>query len=151
MTSQAALQHSQEVLHLLDQAAAWLKRSFQQCQNIDVHEALQPEQYDALETLTSRFARVSDIIVQQMFRAIDKVELEEGGSLLDALNRAHKRNLIPSVDALRDVRDLRNEIAHTYQSDNLSAFHGEIMIRVPMLFDVIERCRNYLSDRTATL
>jgi hypothetical protein len=52
------------------------------------------DEFDDMETLASRFARVSDIIFQKLFRNIDQVELEDKGSFIDAVNRAHKRELI---------------------------------------------------------
>ncbi|MBU0559155.1 MAG: hypothetical protein KKG93_06175, partial [Bacteroidetes bacterium] len=67
-----------------------------------------------METLASRFARVSDIVFQILFRSIDQVELENKGTLLDAVNRAHQRGLIESIDKMREIRDLRNQIVHEY-------------------------------------
>lgn len=45
---------SQSVAQLVD-ASKWLQRSFNQCQNFDLHHELSAEQYDALENLSSRF------------------------------------------------------------------------------------------------
>ena len=70
----------------LEGATRWLKRSYKKCQ-IEISKDLTEEEFDALETLTSRFSRVSDMILQKLFRNIDKLEFEEGGTLLDASNK----------------------------------------------------------------
>ena len=82
-----------ETLSRMDDAAKWLERSRGICQKIGIKESYEDGEYDAFETLTSRFARASDMLLQKVFRAIDRVELEEGGTLLDVLNRAEKRGL----------------------------------------------------------
>jgi len=74
--------------HELQNALTWLRRSVEKCSRIGRQTVWSPDDYDALEALTSRFARVSDMLLQKFFRALDKVKLSEGGTLLDVLLRA---------------------------------------------------------------
>ena len=140
----------QESLARLDSAERWLQRSYSLCRDIDFTEELAEEQYDALETLTSRFARVSDMVLQKVFRNIDKLELEDGGTLLDALNRAEKRGLVESVDQFRLMRELRNEIAHEYSLDELQELFTRVRDYTPALFSIIGKikayCQRYRED-----
>ena len=80
-----------DTINILDNAVHWLKRSYTICSGIGVKESYTEEESDDLETLTSRFARVSDILIQKAFRSIDAVEFENKGTLIDVVNRAHKR------------------------------------------------------------
>lgn len=152
MTQQDYISLLEESLIRLDDAARWLQRSYRLCREIDVRDQPSEEEYDALETLTSRFARVSDMILQKVFRGIDKLEFEEGGTLLDALNRAEKRGLIESVDQFRLIRELRNEIAHEYSLDELRELFRSVLEHTPILFAMIDNigayCRQYRTDET---
>ncbi|MDX3773637.1 hypothetical protein QE250_05860 [Chromatiaceae bacterium AAb-1] len=75
----------------LNDASRWLRRSYEKCQHFDLQRPLTEEQYDALENLSSRFARVTDILLNKTYRALDAAELMEPGSLIDSVNRAVKR------------------------------------------------------------
>src|SRR5262245_14706280 len=64
--------------------------------------ALSVEHRESCEALTSRFARLCDLLVQRLFRTLDQVELTDEGTVLDRLNRAEKRGLIASADEWRE-------------------------------------------------
>ena len=143
MTQQDYLSVLREALDRLEDAERWLRRSYRMCREVDVEDALSEEDYDALETLTSRFARVSDMLLQKVFRSIDRLEFEESGTLLDALNRAEKRGLIESVDQFRLIRELRNEIAHEYSLDDLSELFRSVLNYTSLLFAMIDKVKAY--------
>ena len=140
-----------DTLNDLEESRHWLKRSYDICKAIGIKDAYSDEEFDAFEILTGRFARTCDMIVQKGFRSIDKVEFEDrGGALIDALNRAHKRGLIDSIDEIRIVRDLRNEIVHEYRRANLQKLFQSILTQTPGLFLLLDRirvyCRKYESE-----
>jgi len=114
---------------------------------IGIKEEYLEEEFDAFETFTSRFARTVDIILQKVLRSIDRVELEDQGTLLDVLNRAHKRGLIDSVDEIRLIRELRNDIVHEYTSGKLADLFADVMSNVPKLLDVAERIDRYCREK----
>ena len=132
-----------DTLKDMDESRYWLKRSYDICQAIGVKDAYNEDEFDAFETLTGRFARTCDIIIQKGFRSIDKVEFEDRGALLDALNRAHKRGLIDSIDEIRIVRDLRNEIVHEYRRLHLQKLFQSILAQTPGLFSLLDRISDY--------
>lgn len=86
---------------------------------VQVTEDWSPEGLEKVEALTSRFARVVDLLIHRVLRSIDYYELQEPGTLLDVANRAERRGLIDSVDWLREVKDARNRIAHDYTGERL--------------------------------
>ena len=143
-----------ETLCQLDDSARWLRRSFARCRKAHDKAVLSPGDLDAFEALTSRYARASDVILQKLFRGLDALELEDGGTLLDALNRAEKRGLIDSANDFRVIRELRNEIAHEYAQANLRPLFESVLELTPTLLDIIRRAhiyfRQYLTLRPPT-
>ena len=137
------IQNLFKTLQYLDEAGSWLKRSYDICREIGLKDDYSPDEFDKFETLTSRFARVSDIIIQKVFRSIDAVEFEEKGTLIDVVNRAHKRNLINSVDEIREIKDLRNEIAHEYIKELLINIFQDSLRFTPKLFEIITKVKKY--------
>ena len=143
MTQNEYIENLRTVLNDLDKSLYWLKRSFNKCRSLNMNDNLTDDNYDDLETLTSRFTRTSDITIQKVFRAIDKTEFTEGGTLIDVLNRACKRKIIGSLDEIREIRDLRNEIAHSYVTNDIKLFLTDIKKQIPILFSIIEKTKKY--------
>lgn len=139
----------EETLRQLDDGATWLRRSLKRCQKVAAKSELSAADLDAFEALTSRFARLSDMILQKLFRGLDRIELEDSGTLLDALNRAEKRGLVDSAAAFREIRELRNEIAHEYAQEELSELFEGVLQHSPALLEIVRRaddyCLRYLS------
>lgn len=132
-----------ETLRQVDDGARWLRRSLTRCQKSAHKPELTPADLDAFEALTSRYARVSDMVLQKLFRGLDALELEDSGTLLDALNRAEKRGLIDSANAFREIRELRNEIAHEYAQENLRPLFQSVLEQAPILLEIIRRSHEY--------
>jgi uncharacterized protein YutE (UPF0331/DUF86 family) len=88
------------------------------------------------------------MILQKLFRGLDALELEDHGTLLDALNRAEKRGLVDTASGFREIRELRNEIAHEYAQDNLRPLFLSVLEHTPILLEIVRRshdyCRRYL-------
>ena len=137
------LAHVRDVLAQLDEALRWLNRSYRICSRIGVKPDYTEDECDAFEALTSRFARTSDILLQQVYRSIDVVELEDQGVMLDRLNRAEKRGLMQSIDEARSIRELRNSIAHEYIHDQLVTLFHDVLAWTPRLIVLIETAQHY--------
>ncbi|MDR3355597.1 MAG: hypothetical protein LBO04_00205, partial [Spirochaetaceae bacterium] len=97
----------------------WLQYSYEQCILTGIKSDYTKDEFDKFENLTSRYARTCDLLVNKVLRSIDVVEFNDPGSIIDAANRAEKRGLIESVSELRELKDLRNEIAHEYETTGL--------------------------------
>lgn len=88
-----------------------------------VRKEISPDELERLESLTSRFARLSDLLIQRVMRLVDDVELAPSGSVLDRIYRAEKRGWVTRADVLMRIRELRNLIAHEYAADKLGEIH----------------------------
>ena len=71
-------------------------------------------QLESVEAFTGRFARAVDLLVNKVLRSLDRVELKPEGTLLDVINRAEKRGFVGQAEELREMKDVRNMIAHDY-------------------------------------
>lgn len=119
MTDSNNIQLLKENLEAMDSAIYWLERSIGICNQIGIKMDYAEEEYDAFETLSSRYVRAIDLIVRKVLRTIDLVEFEQPGTLIDTVNRAERRGLIDNVNALRTMTDLRNHKGHNKEGQTL--------------------------------
>lgn len=127
-------------------ARNWLQRSYELSPR-PPFLSLAHADWDQLEALAGRFARVTDLIIHKLLRAIDRCELEETGTLLDSANRATKRGLITSPDVLRDFKDIRNEIVHEYAIEDLAGLYADIHTATKDLLLLVSTIETYLRDK----
>jgi len=142
-TKRTALENLTACSEQLQGALKWLNRSYLQCQSISLETKFTDEDFDKLENLTSRFARVTDILIHKMYRAIDVVELKQPGSLIDTINNAEKKQLIDSVDQARTLKDIRNEIAHEYILEDQRLIFSEVLTETKQLLKLSEKAITY--------
>lgn len=135
-------------LELFRKAIHVLGISYKKCDDIGSKEEYTNDEMEAFEVLTSRFARAGDILTQKIFRLIDELELEERGSVIDRINRAERREMISSAEAFKDIRQLRNQIAHEYAEGSILDIFRDVFSLSPMLmhcFDSVEKyCQKYV-------
>ena len=94
------------------------------------------------ESLTSRLARLADLLVQRIFRLIDNIELADAGTFLDRIYRAEKRGWANAADLIR-IRELRNLIAHEYASDKMLEIHAAVASMSSTLLATVPRVMSY--------
>jgi len=102
------IKNLEELLEHLKKAKSILIKSFNRCELIGIKAAYDEMELAQFEAFAARFSRASDFLQQKIFRSIDTIELAEGGTLIDALNRAEKRNIINSKDEMIAIRELKN-------------------------------------------
>lgn len=134
-------QYLEEQLLLAEKAAKALRFSYDRTESVPdtTDQAVAPEQAERLEALAARFARLSDILVQKVFRAIDAIELVDEGTLLDRLARMEKRRVIDSTETWKKIRELRNQIAHDYVLKDLHHLYNQVYECVPTLIETLLR------------
>ena len=132
----------QEELAGLQLAAGYLQYSMGRCQNLIGQEALPPEKLERLESLTSRFARLADLLIQRIFRLVDEIELTGGGTILDRIYRAEKRGWANAAELIR-IRELRNLIAHEYATEKMFEVYRAVAVMSPVLLATVPRVVAY--------
>ncbi len=124
----------QEQIARAQRAAQALRFAYEQVQRRGaLPDPIPPEHALALEALTARFARLADLLIQKVFRAQDALLLEDEGTLIDRLNRAERRGVIDSAADWRQIRALRNQIAHEYVLEDLRPLFEAVLRWTPVL------------------
>jgi len=120
---------------LLESATNIFLYSYHQCKEVGIKEHYSYEELDKIEAFTSRFARLSDILIQKIFRLIDRIDLEDTGTIRDRINRAEKKGLVEDADIFIQIRILRNDIAHEYLPDAVKETYKKVIELSPHLLD----------------
>ena len=128
---------------LLEKQLFWLNHSFDEAEKVGLKSEYEVFEFDSYENLCSRFSRMIDFLVRKIFRSIDAVEFENQGTLIDAVNHAHKRGLFENIETIRQIKDLRNDIAHEYIDDALQDLFEDIMKLTPHLIEIAKNTLKY--------
>lgn len=130
----------------LQLAAQYLSYSLERCNQLgDLAAQTSPEALERLESLTSRFARLADLLSQRIFRLVDDIELVGGGTLLDRIYRAEKRGWV-DASLMIEIRELRNMIAHEYANDKMPDIFSAVMHLSPPLLAVAPKVMQHAED-----
>ncbi len=134
-------------LKVLNDARDVLLYSFKKCTAIGIKETFEPEELESFESFTGRFARLSDILIQKIFRLVDELDLDSRGTIRDRINRAEKKELIDSSDVFVEIRMVRNDIAHEYLPEAIHDIFEKVLTLTPHLLESVERtimyCKKY--------
>ena len=122
----------------LGKARDALRFSYDRCRRLSVKDGLDNETMERFEALTARFARLSDIMIQKVFRTLDALDLDDRGTVRDRINRAEKRGVIESADDFVDIRMVRNEIAHEYKRQTILEIFERVLALSPPLMNAVE-------------
>lgn len=142
--SNEELKYLSELLEKLRKASDTLRYSYNVCSGIGIKSSYDEEEKDRFESLTSKFARLSDLIVKQCIKAIDILDLDEAPETVrDAINRAEKKGIISSSENFVAIRKLRNASSHENAVADLDAIYLAVLKHVPELFDSVDRIEKY--------
>ena len=133
----------QENIEILDTALLTFKYSIKVCTEIGIKRDYSFEELDKFESLISRFARISDIITQKIFKSIFILLREETKTFIDRINFAEKIGLVESMEELLIIRDLRNEIAHEYCLSDISDIFGDVLKHSHTLIQIVGDVKKY--------
>lgn len=105
--------------------------------NFQIGPGLTPDQLEAFEALTARFARVSDIFISKYLRSLaEKDDPAFRGGLRDWVNYAEKKGTIVSADQWMQIRELRNKIAHEYANKELWSLFQQVLNNTPFILNI---------------
>lgn len=146
MKASGEIKIMEENINSLQESVYWLSRSYQICSGQYDLKNLSEEGYDAFESLTSRFARTVDILTNKVYRSIVYLEEGESRSWIDTVLYLKKKDVLPSTDKLRMIKELRNEIVHEYTVVELKELFTEVLNECPELFSLAETAQKYAND-----
>ncbi|GAA4648600.1 hypothetical protein GCM10023116_08690 [Kistimonas scapharcae] len=105
---------------------------------------------EKIEALTVRFVRVSDILIQKIFRLVDDLEMNHSGTIRDRINRMEEKGLIGSARDFIEIRELRNAIAQAGDDDASGTLYRDVIRLSPLLICTPDNVRHYLGSRVAS-
>ncbi len=140
-------EHLRKQMKLAEKASYILNFSYNSTDYLfPLSEDISDEDLVHLDAITSRFARLADILIQKVFRAIDAIELTDEGTLIDRLNRAEQRGIIDSAEGWRNIRELRNQIAHEYVLEDLHSLFEDVIQFTPLVLKCVDKIKIYLRN-----
>lgn len=147
MKRDQARQFLAQALAELDQARRHLDYSFQQVAPLPGDlQGVTAGQLESVEAFCSRFARTVDLLVNKVLRSLDRVELKPEGTLLDVVNGAEKRGFIKRAADLREMKDVRNIIAHDYAGARAAEVFAYCREQKPVLDAVCVQAAGYAGN-----
>ena len=143
--------NNQELLkqnwELLIRSLDSLKLSVEKVSDIGQKKEYTFEELESFDSLTSKFARTSDIFLQKIIRTIWALLHETQMPLIDVLNKAEKLRIIESSDQLIEIRDIRNQIAHEYLPEAIQELVPDVIELSKHLETNIQKCKRFISQR----
>lgn len=139
---QAKLALLQQELTNIESAAEHLGYSLERCAGFSQWHEPAPEQLERLESMSARFARLSDMFVQRICRLVDDIELVGNSTVLDRIYRAEKRGW-GQADQLIKIRELRNIIAHEYATQAMPEIYSAIITLAPALLQATQKAQSH--------
>lgn len=128
----------------LKQARVHLDYSYQRIEGLAGDFKLLAEgELESVEAFCGRFARTVDLLVNKVLRSLDRVELLAQGTLIDVVNRAEKRGFVESAEDLREMKDIRNVIAHDYAGSKADEVFAFCRSQKPLLDIICDRTQDY--------
>ena len=104
---------------------------------------LSDDEVEHIDQFIFRFSKLQDSISQKLFKAV----LEELGEevsnkpMIDIFNRLEQLEIITDYEEWKELKNLRNDIAHEYEEDK-----NEAAEKLNLLFAKKIRLEKYLSD-----
>ncbi len=132
---------------LLQASVQTLQLSVHKCRTIGEKETYTFEELESFDSLTSKFNRSSDIFTQKVLRSVWMLLHEPFDPFIDMMNKGEKMELLKSADQMIEIRDLRNQVAHEYVPDAVSALVPEVIEMSYVLFENIQYCHVFLKLR----
>lgn len=131
-----------ENMQSLSESLNWLNRSYGVCGEFDSNN-LSASDFDAMEALTARFARTTDILTNKVLRSINYIEQGESATWIDTLLYFEKQGLISTIDELRLIKELRNDIVHEYSISDLKELFSEVLNQTGLLLSICNSTLEY--------
>ncbi len=96
-----------------------------------------------MEALSARFARTTDILTNKVLRSIIYIEHGEPLTWIDTLIYFEKQGLISTIDELRLIKELRNDIVHEYTFSDLIELFTEVLKQTGLLILIAKNTFQY--------
>jgi uncharacterized protein YutE (UPF0331/DUF86 family) len=128
-----------------EKASVALEYSHQKCLHLKAPFDL--EQQEGVEALAARFARLIDIMLQKVWKTIEKIELDEQPTTKDRILVAEKKQIIENASLVIQAKQLRNQIAHDYAGEELEIIFSQLLQFVPAILLAWTNTKKYIQHK----
>lgn len=143
--------HLIDLLHgeweMFERSVNTLEQSRNKCSKLYLKKDYTFEEEEAFDSLTSKYGRTSDLYTQKILRTTWMLLHEGFIPFIDMMNQCEKIGIINSTDALIEIRDLRNQVAHEYIPESVNSLVPEVLNMTLVLFENIDITRTFLKGR----
>lgn len=104
---------------------------------------LSDDEIEHIDQFIYRFSKLQDSIGQKLFKSVLSELGEDVSSkpTIDIFNRLEQLGIISNYEKWKELRDLRNDLAHEYEENEKEAAE-----ELNLLFDKKEQLEKYLND-----
>jgi hypothetical protein len=128
----------------LNEAITGLNKSFEKCLDLIDKQEKTFENYESIDSIIIKFARISDIYTQKILTSLMILSIEKPEGFIDKVNICEKLGIIESATDLGHIRDLRNSVTHDYEGDVVNRIFLDTMKYTPILLSNIDTTKQYL-------
>jgi len=133
----------QQELKILDKALGYLNFALEQVSSIDLDSDLSDMDYTNLDSFSSRYLRIYEVLINQVIRTTLTLLNEKKESNWDNLNKAEQLDLITSADQMDEVRKFRNQVAHEYLEEEWPAIYRNLIISSSYIIESCIKTKKY--------
>ena len=130
---------------LLQKQLFWLELSYKEAKKIKLQDSYELEQHTVFETLSTRYIKSIDFLLQNSFVSLDNYEFKIQYSQIELMNNAQNRKIFDSVDSFRDLYTLRINLLNEYNIDKLSNYFEELYFNSKLLIKTINNTLDYIN------
>ncbi len=127
------------------------KYSLNKAKEIGIKEEYNMEELEIFESLAGRYSRTADILTQKIIKTIFMIMQEDAKTFIDRCNLCEKLEIVENADILYNIRNLRNEIAHEYVSNDITEIFNLLLLYSDNLLDTIKNTKIYIDKNIQTL
>jgi uncharacterized protein YutE (UPF0331/DUF86 family) len=128
----------------LNEAITGLNKSFEKCLDLIDKQEKTFENYESIDSIIIKFARISDIYTQKILTSLMILSIEKPEGFIDKVNICEKLGIIDSAEELSVIREIRNYTSHEYASSMVNTIFKSIMKHIPILLNNIKTTKQYL-------
>lgn len=146
MNKEKIIQLLHDELFLLNKSLDVLNYSLENCKKIGIQPKYNMLELSEFESLSSRFARSSDILTQKVLKTLFIYMQEEAKFFMDRCNLSEKIGLVNTADDLYNIRKLRNDISHEYCIIDITEIFEPLLQYSNLLLDIVDNTKIYIEE-----
>ena len=114
------------------------------------YENLTDTEIQIIDQFLFRFTKLQDAMGEKLFKTLllSLDEKVENKPFIDILNKMEKIEILDNVQEWRDLREIRNELAHNYDDDpqESSIVINKIYEKQTLLINIFDKIKDYYKD-----